>query len=494
MDIYDEVKKCLLCHDATCSKACGKYDPASFVRSCYFDNYFKSYKDAQNIDCINCDKDCENACINNVKITSVIDRFKYMDKDDYDYDKSFKVDLSSDVCGIKIENPFLLSSSVVSSNYEMISKAFDMGWAGVAFKTISLIEINEASPRFSANKSSNSYFYGFKNIEQLSDHSLEENMLVFKKLKENYPSKIIIASIMGRNEDEWKYLATKVSEAGADAIELNFSCPNMEEKNTGLDVGQDPELCYKYTKAVKDVVNIPVLAKMTPNITDMRVPAIACVKAGVDGIAAINTIKSITGVDVITKVVQPTVGSKSIIGGYSGAAIKPIALRFISEMANDQHFKNIHFSGMGGIETWYDSVQYIMLGCSSLQITTAVMQFGYRIIDDLLDGLKSYMAKFSYHNINEFKGAALKSIVNNDELDRSSIVYPVINYDLCIGCGRCYVSCYDGGHQAISYDSNTRKVTFNLKKCVGCLLCSIICPRNAIDRSKRIINVNKSLK
>ncbi len=402
-----------------------------------------------------------------------------------------EADLSCDLCGVRLENPFLLSSSVVASNYEMCRRAFEMGWAGAAFKTVCLMEMHEASPRFSAVRSPYGAWYGFKNIEQLSDHSLEENMECFRRLKKEFPTKVLIASIMGRNEEEWEYLARMVTEAGADIVECNFSCPNMEAKGTGSDVGQDPDAVRRYTQATRRGTSLPILAKMTPNITDIRVPARAAIEGGADGIAAINTIKSITGVNIDTQVALPSVHGKSILGGYSGGAIKPIALRYIAQLSQDPQIQGHHISGMGGIRTWRDAVEYILLGAGSLQITTAVMEYGYRIIDDLISGLKIYMGQRNYTSIGQFRGSSGPYLVENDELERDTVIFPVVDQDRCIGCGRCYISCRDGGHQALVWNEETKRPKLNGVKCVGCGLCSLVCPRGAIHTSKRISRKKK---
>ena len=326
---------------------------------------------------------------------------------------------------------------------------------------------------------------GFKNIEQLSDKTLEYNLNMITKLKEKFPSKVIIASIMGRDEEEWKFLTEAVTKAGADIIELNFSCPNMKYKGTGSDVGQDPKTVELFTRVVKQNTNIPVLAKMTPNITDIRVPARATKKGMADGIAAINTIKSITNVDVDSLVPEPQVRGKSSLGGYSGHAVKPIALRFIAEMANDKELDKMELSAMGGIYTWKDAVEYLLLGASSVQVTTAVMEYGYRIIDDLILGLKVYMEEKGFSSLNEIIGKSKCNLVSNDELEKDTIELPKFNYDKCIGCGRCYISCMDGGHQAIKFDDKKRKPLLNANKCVGCHLCKLVCTQKAIGTVKR---------
>ena len=300
------------------------------------------------------------------------------------------------------------------------------------------------------------------------------------KIKKGFPNKVIIASIMGQNEEEWKYLAKEVTKAGADLIELNFSCPNMKYKGTGSDVGQDPKSVKIFTEAVRHSTSLPILAKMTPNISDMRIPARASKDGGADGIAAINTIKSITDVDIDTCVPEPQVNGKSSLGGYSGQAVKPIALRYIAEMANDAKLKEMSYSAMGGVYTWKDAIEFMLLGATSIQITTAVMEYGYRIIDDLILGLKIYMKEKNYRNLSDFIGLARNNLISNNELDKNTIEFPRFNYEKCIGCGRCYISCMDGGHQAISFDKENRKPLLNGKKCVGCHLCKLVCPQNAI--------------
>ena len=398
-----------------------------------------------------------------------------------------KVDLSIDFCGVHCENPFFLSSSVVSSNYDMVAKALTMGWGGVCFKTISLLDIREASPRFAALSKEGNSFIGFKNIEQLSDHSVEENMEIFRKLKEEFPAKVIVASIMGQNEDEWTSLAEKCEQAGASVIECNFSCPNMEASGLGVTIGQSEELIERFTRATKKGTNLPVLVKLTPNITDMVPMALAAKRCGADGISAINTINSITGVDIDTLVAQPAVQGKSIVGGYSGPAVKPIALRFISDMNGCEALKDLHLSGIGGIETWRDALEFILLGAGSVQITTAVMQYGYRIIDDLLKGLSEYMKCKGVPSLRALIGGAGSTVVDHQSIERDSIVFPVFDSERCIGCGRCYISCRDGGHQAITFDPKTRRPKLNGEKCVGCHLCRLVCRAGAIGTAKKAI-------
>jgi dihydropyrimidine dehydrogenase (NAD+) subunit PreA len=370
----------------------------------------------------------------------------------------------------------------------MCARAFDAGWAGVSFKTICNFEIHEASPRFSAITGDNGTIIGFKNIEQLSDHSVAENMEIFSQLKKNYPSKFILASIMGQNEQEWAELAHMCEDNGADAVEPNFSCPNMAEGGLGSDIGQIPELVERLTAKAKSGCKIPVLAKLTPNVGSMVPAAEAAKRGGADGIAAINTIKSIIGVNPYTYVSAPAVHGMSAVGGYSGNAVKPIALRFIEEMALDPQLKGLHLSGMGGIETWRDALEFIMLGCTSLQVTTAVMQYGYRIIDDLKDGLNRFIMEMGWDNVRQAVGLAVDSVhFSTDILERDTILFPKFNLEKCNGCGRCMISCRDGGHQAITLREN-RMPILNGSRCVGCHLCMLVCPQDAISSTRKRIS------
>jgi len=481
-----EINKCLLCYNAPCNKKYKNIDPERIIRALKFDNEKGARLLINDKDCFEKDDNYNEKCPLNIDIDCILTNLIEKDKVSKDVEN---VDVSSEICGVKLENPFLLSSSIVGSRYDMCKRAFECGWAGVCTKTICMMPIHESSPRFSALKDYDSSFIGFKNIEQLSEYSVEENMEMIKKLKNEFPSKVVIASIMGRDEKEWKILTKKVTEAGADLIELNFSCPNMKHKGTGSDVGQDPELVERYTRVVRDNTNLPILAKMTPNITDIRVPALAAKKGGANGISAINTIKSITGVDIDTLVPEPQVNGKSSLGGYSGKAVKPIALRFISEMTNSSDLDNLYFSGIGGIYTWKDALEFILLGCTSVQLTTAVMEFGYRIVEDLILGLKIYMKEKNYTNISDFVGLAKSNLINNSELDKDTIEYPMFNYDKCIGCGRCFISCMDGGHNAIKFDENRRPI-LDGQKCVGCQLCKLVCPNCAIGTALKRIEKN----
>ena len=486
---------CVLCGSAPCEAVCPAKLPAKALRSIRFDNSrYAAAALPDTFPCADCAAPCEKACVKagKVPVRELMTRLYNEVKPELDIPiPAGRERLRTDLCGVPLENPFLLSSSVVASTYDMCARAFEAGWAGAAFKTICSFDIHEASPRFSAIKGSGGEIIGFKNIEQLSDHSVAENMEIFRRLKENYPTKFILASIMGCDEAEWTELAGLCEQNGADAVELNFSCPNMAEGGLGSDIGQVPELVERFTRAAKRGCNIPVLAKLTPNVASMLPAGEAAARGGADGIAAINTIKSITGVNPHTYIAAPAVHGMSALGGYSGNAVKPIALRFIAELARGKELSGLHISGMGGIETWQDALEFILLGAGSVQVTTAVMQYGYRIIDDLTAGLDYYLAEKGFGSVSEAVGLALETVSDTtDILERDTVLFPKFDHTKCIGCGRCFISCTDGGHSAIRFGED-RKPQLDGSKCVGCHLCLLVCPENAVSSARKRIKRSK---
>lgn len=474
--IKEEAARCLLCNDAPCTKVCVRgLDPARGLRAIKFDNLECAGLYFSNEGCSGCDAPCEKGCIHYdfpIRIKDVAGQVaKREDRP--------KADLSIDFCGIHCENPFFLASSAICTNYEMVANAFEMGWGGVVYKTICLEEINEVSPRFDSVEDEKGEFWGFRNMEQLSENPPEVDFDILKRLKQNYPNKIVIASIMGKSEEEWVKLAKTAEAAGVDAVELNYSCPQMKYAGMGSDVGQNSELVTIYTHFVKQAVKIPVIPKMTPNITNIMTPAQAAYFSGADAVAAINTIKSVTMSN------DSAVSGKKTTSGYSGKAIKPIALRHVLDITKHPLLKGLQVSGIGGIETWRDALEFLQLGCNNTQICTAVMQYGYRIIDDLKDGLSNYMQTHNIAHLSDIVGSELPSFVRADYLDRDTFVMPTVDREKCLGCGRCYISCRDGGHQAIEFDEE-RKPHILGKKCVGCHLCRLVCPSGAIGIARRV--------
>ena len=481
MHKYEEAVRCLLCEDAPCTKACGKGDVARAIRAIRFDNEKNAWRWVAG-----CTDDdllrAEQACIHYdrpIRIRELLTDCTSAKEQTVD---ATQQSLGITFCGIDCENPFFLASSAVCTNYDMVARAFEAGWAGVFYKTICKQDIREVSPRFDAVKKGTT-FAGFRNMEQLSENPYQVDFNILRRLKQNYPTKVVIASIMGQFEEEWIELAKLAEEAGCDAIELNFSCPQMRLAGMGSDIGQDPELVNFYTSYVKRSVKIPVIPKMTPNITQMTRPAMGAYFAGADAISAINTIKSVT----MSK--EAEVSGKQTLSGYSGQAVKPIALRFILEMSmdpviNGTHGRAIELSGIGGIETWRDAVDFIQLGCRNVQVCTAVMQYGYRIIDDLVSGLQTYLTERGFEKLDDLVGEQLPNFVRPSDLDRDTMVYPKVDHERCIGCGRCYISCMDGGHQAIAFEERQPRIIGT--KCVGCHLCRLVCPTGAIGLTKRI--------
>ncbi len=389
-----------------------------------------------------------------------------------------KANLKVNFCGVEFENPFMLSSSPVSNHAEMCARAFDAGWGGIVYKTLNndpSFKVIMPSPRLNPLNYNADRMIGVQNTEQISDRSLKNNMKDMAKLKKDYPKKIIVSSLMGFDDKDWEILAKSSEDAGADLLELNFSCPQMATEKGGHKIGQDFGLVEHYTSVVKKASRLPVLAKMTPNITDMIPVALAAKNGGADAIATINTIRAISDVDIDSFMPLPNIHGHSGISGFSGAACKPIALRFISELYNSQEL-SLPISGIGGIETWRDALQFLLLGSTTLQVTTAVMKYGYRIVEDMIEGLSDFMLDRDIASLDEIIGASAKKLVDPTKFNTQYQVVSMIDENKCIGCGRCYISCQDAANQAIEFDLEKRKARVNEKRCVGCTLCKHICP------------------
>jgi len=337
----------------------------------------------------------------------------------------------------------------------------------------------------------NSYSYGSKrmvavqNVEQISDRPLRDNLLDMLYLKKHYADHMLISSIMGFSNDEWAYLAKVSEDHGADMLELNFSCPHMCIEGSGHHVGKAFDLIEKFTRTVKTVTSIPVIAKMTPNITDMTEPALYAKKGGADAISAINTVSGISKIGLEDWVPKPNIFGIGAISGTSGPAIKPIGLHFIADMAQCMPL-GLPLSGIGGIETWIDALEYILLGASTIQVTTGILHYGYRVVEDMIEGLSDCMTAKGITQVKDLIGKALPNLKTTDhfDLDRQGIA----QYDLdkCVGCGQCYIVCRDAGGQAIEWQAEQRKPALNEDKCLSCMICSFVCPVSGLITFKEM--------
>ena len=381
-------------------------------------------------------------------------------------------------CGLRFKNPFCLSSSPVSNTAEMIARALDAGWGGVVYKTVGLEEayqIVDPTPRLNALHHGDQRFIGLQNIEMISERPFKRNLKDIAWLKKHFPDRPIMVSIMGYSDDGWRELAQGVASAGADLLELNFSCPQMAIEGAGHKIGQQYDMLERYTRVVKDAVKIPVMAKMTPNITDILPPSLAAKHGGADAISAINTLRAITEVDLDTLAPKPTIQGRGSISGFSGPAVKPIALRFVAELAQSKEL-SLPVSGIGGLETWQDAAMFLLMGASNLQVTTAIMHYGYRVIEPLCEGLADYLESKGLASVRELVGRGLPQTVDPSEHHQTKHVISKVDADKCIGCGLCHIVCYDGANQAMQFDGGERKARVERELCVGCLLCQHVCP------------------
>lgn len=389
-----------------------------------------------------------------------------------------QTNLSINFCGVHFENPFCLSSSPVSNHAEMCARAFDAGWGGIVYKTLGLessFRVVMPSPRLSAYNYGDKRLLGLQNAEQITDRPIKDNIKDIAWLKKHYPHKILISSIMGYIDEDWSELAKMSEDAGADMLELNFSCPQMAHPSAGHRTGQDFHAVEAFTAVVKKASKLPVIAKMTPNITDMVPVALAAKQGGADAISAINTIKAITDIDIETFSPLPNIHGHSAATGFSGPAVKPVALRFVSDLYNSKPL-SMPISAVGGIETWIDALHFLLLGATNLQVTTGVLRYGYRIVEDMIEGLSDYMIDHNIKSLDEIIGKAAQKLTDPSNFETRFQVVSMINEEKCIGCGQCYISCQDGANQAIKFDSELRRASVDETRCVGCLLCKHVCP------------------
>jgi dihydropyrimidine dehydrogenase (NAD+) subunit PreA len=439
-----------------------------------------------------------------------------------------KPTLATTFAGIPCLNPFWLASAPPTNSGEQIMRAFDAGWGGAVWKTIGE-PITNVSSRYSSIDYGGVKMMGLNNIELISDRPIETNLREIAEVKRRYPKHVVIASLMVESKREaWHDIVQRSEDAGADGLELNFGCPHgMSERGMGSAVGQVPEYCEQITGWVKEKARTPVIVKLTPNISDIRMPARAAKRAGADALSAINTINSITGIDLDTFEPNPNVDGKSSHGGYCGPAVKPIALNMVQQVLADPEAA-LPLSGIGGIATWRDAAEFILLGCGNVQVCTAAMHYGYRIVEDMADGLLSWMAEKGFATIDDFRGRSLPTVREWKNLNLNYKIVARIDPGLCIGCQLCYTACWDGAHQCIHLDRTTAPDTTRTpamvvaesarristtpipkldsdgigassavtplervprvdeEHCVGCNLCSLVCPVDHCITMERI--------
>jgi dihydropyrimidine dehydrogenase (NAD+) subunit PreA len=385
-------------------------------------------------------------------------------------------DLTSNTAGIVSPNPFWLASAPPANSGAQIQRAFDAGWGGAVWKTLGQ-PIQNVSSRFGAIRWMGSGGVGFNNIELITDRPLDVNFREIYDTKKKYPKHAIIASLMVETREEWRDIILRAEEAGADGLELNFGCPHgMCERGMGSAVGQEPRVNERITSWAKEFATVPVLVKLTPNVGDIVPHGLAAQRGGADGVSLINTIKSIIGVDIDRMVPMPRVAGQSTNGGYCGAAVKPIALHMVASLARSRDF-NLPISGIGGVSTWRDAVEFLLLGSSSVQVCTEVMLRGYRVVEDMIEGLESYMREHGMRTLPELVGKAVPAYSEWGDLDLNYETVAKIDAQQCIGCQLCMVACHDGAHQCIHPNpSGSRVPIVDESECVGCNLCQIVCP------------------
>ncbi|HKX83314.1 MAG TPA: NAD-dependent dihydropyrimidine dehydrogenase subunit PreA [Pyrinomonadaceae bacterium] len=397
-------------------------------------------------------------------------------------------DLSINFAGIKSPNPFWLASAPPTNMGSMVERAFDAGWGGAVWKTLGEPIVNVSS-RLASIDHGALRMIGLNNIELITDRPLEVNLKEVYECKKKYPKHAVIVSLMVESKREaWHEIVKRSQDTGCDGFELNFGCPHgMSERGMGAAMGQVPEYTCMVTEWVKEVSDLPVIVKLTPNVTNILPPGKAAQNGGADAVSLINTINSIMGVNIDTMVPHPNVNGMAAHGGYCGPAVKPIALNMVSELARDAEF-NIPISGIGGISSWRDAVEFMLLGAGNVQVCTAVMHYGYRIVEDMIDGLNAYLDEKGFESVTEIIGKSVSRVTDWGNLDLNYDVKAHVNNEHCIRCNLCYVACEDGAHQSFEFhEVDGKRYPYVVEEeCVGCNLCALVCPSPGAITMKRV--------
>ncbi|NNE69091.1 MAG: NAD-dependent dihydropyrimidine dehydrogenase subunit PreA [Rhodothermales bacterium] len=428
-------------------------------------------------------------------------------------------DITATIAGITSPNPFWLASAPPTNSAYQVRRAFEAGWGGVVWKTLGHdpAAVNVSS-RYGAVDYDGRKVMGLNNIELITDRPLEDNLAEIRQIKREFPNHAVLVSLMVEsNREAWHDIVKRVEDTGADGLELNFGCPHgMSERGMGSAVGQVPEYTCMVTEWAKEVAQTPVFVKLTPNVTDVRVPGRAAARGNADAISLINTINSIMGVDLQTLAPQPQVAGRGSHGGYCGPAVKPIALNMVQQISSDPEI-GLPVSGIGGVQTWQDAVEFMLLGARSVQVCTAAMHYGFRIVEQLESGLVNWMRERGFSKLDDFIGASVDKVGTWNELDLSYKVVAEISQEACINCGLCYIACEDGAHQSISrteipveeflangtgsaaiLESGRKTIVagagagyvnrYEIKQdtCVGCNLCSLVCPVSGCITMKEV--------
>ncbi|ALN72679.1 NAD-dependent dihydropyrimidine dehydrogenase subunit PreA [Aureimonas sp. AU20] len=390
-------------------------------------------------------------------------------------------DLATDFIGIRSPNPFWLASAPPTDKEYNVQRAFEAGWGGVVWKTLGEGDpvVNVNGPRYGAIHGPDRRLLGFNNIELITDRSLDLNLEEIARVKRNWPDRAVVVSLMVPCEERsWQAILARVADTGCDGVELNFGCPHgMSERGMGSAVGQVPEYIEMVAAWCKQHSSLPVIVKLTPNITDIRYPARAAKRGGADAVSLINTISSIVSIDLDNFAPTPTIDGRGSHGGYCGPAVKPIALNMVAEIARDRETYGLPMSGIGGITTWRDAAEFIALGCGNVQVCTAAMTYGFKVVQEMTAGLSDWMDTKGYRTIEDFRGRAVPNVTDWQYLNLNYVTKARIDQDLCIKCGRCHIACEDTSHQAITNQvDGLRHFEVIDADCVGCNLCVNVCP------------------